>query len=52
MKKKFITVSILILSIASLLISLILEVTKKWTIPLCNFGNVYGELSIMYEVRL
>jgi transposase-like protein len=28
------------------------EATKKWTIPLKNWGKVYGELSIMYEGRL
>ena len=28
------------------------EATKKWTIPLRNWGKVYGELSIMYERRL
>lgn len=28
------------------------EATKKWTIPLRNWGKVYGELSIMYEGRL
>lgn len=28
------------------------EVTKKWTMPLRNWGIVYGELSIMYEGRL
>ncbi|WP_143318349.1 IS256 family transposase [Clostridium sp. HBUAS56017] len=25
------------------------EATKKWTLPLRNWGKVYGELSIMYE---
>jgi transposase-like protein len=25
------------------------EATKKWTLPLRNWGRVYGELSIMYE---
>ena len=25
------------------------EATKKWTMPLRNWGQVYGELSIMYE---
>ncbi len=25
------------------------EATKKWTIPLRNWGKVYGELSVMYE---
>lgn len=28
------------------------QATKKWTIPLKNWGQVYGELSIMYENRL
>lgn len=28
------------------------EATKKWTLPLRNWGHVYGELSIMYEGRL
>ena len=28
------------------------EATKKWTMPLRNWGQVYGELSIMYEERL
>lgn len=28
------------------------EVTKKWTMPVRNWGKVYGELSIMYEGRL
>ncbi len=28
------------------------EATKKWTIPIRNWGQVYGELSIMYEGRL
>lgn len=28
------------------------EATKKWTMPLRNWGLVYGELSIMYEGRL
>lgn len=28
------------------------EATKKWTVPLRNWGQVYGELSIMYEGRL
>ena len=28
------------------------EATKKWTLPLRNWGKVYGELSIMYEDRL
>ena len=28
------------------------EATKKWTMPLRDWGKVYGELSIMYEGRL
>lgn len=28
------------------------EATKKWTMPICNWGQVYGELSSMYEGRL
>ena len=28
------------------------EATKKWNLPLKNWGQVYGELSIMYEGRL
>ena len=28
------------------------EATKKWTMPLRNWGQIYGELSIMYEDRL
>ncbi|MEG2504709.1 MAG: IS256 family transposase, partial [Carnobacterium sp.] len=28
------------------------EATKKWRLPLRNWGLVYGELSIMYEGRL
>ena len=28
------------------------EATKKWIMPLRNWGKVYGELSIMYEGRL
>lgn len=28
------------------------EATKKWTMALRNWGQVYGELSIMYEGRL
>jgi len=28
------------------------EATKKWTIPIRNWGAVYGELSIMYEGRM
>ena len=28
------------------------EATKKWTMPIRNWGQIYGELSIMYEERL
>ena len=28
------------------------EATKKWTAVIKNWGQVYGELSIMYEGRL
>jgi transposase-like protein len=28
------------------------EAVKKWSLPLRNWGKVYGELSIMYEDRL
>ena len=28
------------------------EATKKWTLPIRNWGAVYGEMSIMYEGRL
>jgi len=28
------------------------ESTKKWTMPIRNWGKAYGELSIMYEGRL
>ncbi|SHK35019.1 Transposase (or an inactivated derivative) [Clostridium cavendishii DSM 21758] len=28
------------------------EATKKWNLPLRNWGKVYGELSIMFEDRL
>ena len=28
------------------------EAAKKWTLPLRNWGKVYGELFIMYEGRL
>ena len=28
------------------------EATKKWIMPLRNWGKVYGELSIMYEGRM
>ena len=29
-----------------------LEVSKKWTMTVKNWGRVYGELAIMYEGRL
>lgn len=28
------------------------EATKKWIMPIRNWGLIYGELSIMYEDRL
>jgi putative transposase len=28
------------------------EAVKKWTLPIQNWGKVYGELSIMFEARL
>ena len=28
------------------------EATKKWSMPIRNWGQIYGELSIMYEGRL
>lgn len=28
------------------------EATKKWTMPIRNWGKIYGELAIMYEGRL
>ncbi len=28
------------------------EATKKWSMPIRDWGQVYGELSIMYEGRL
>lgn len=28
------------------------EATKKWTMPMRNWGKVYGEMAIMYEGRL
>jgi putative transposase len=28
------------------------EATKKWSLPIRNWGKVYGELSIMYDGRL
>lgn len=30
----------------------IFEAAKKWTMPIRDWGQVYGELSIMYEGRL
>ena len=30
----------------------IFEATKKWTMPIRNWGKAYGELSIMYEGRM
>jgi len=27
------------------------EVVKKWSLPIRNWGKVYGELSIIYEGR-
>ena len=29
-----------------------LEATKKWTMPIRNWGKVYGEMAIMYEGRM
>ena len=29
-----------------------LQATKKWTLPLRNWGKIYGEFSIMYEGRI
>lgn len=29
-----------------------IEATRKWSMPLRNWGLVFGELSIMYEDRL
>lgn len=26
--------------------------TKKWTMPIRNWGKVYGEMAIMYEGRM
>ena len=28
------------------------EATKKWTMPIRNWGKIYGELAIMYEGRM
>lgn len=28
------------------------EATKEWTMPIRNWGRVYGELGIMYDGRL
>ena len=28
------------------------EATKKWTLPIRNWGKVYGEMAIMYEGRM
>lgn len=28
------------------------EATKKWTMPIRNWGKIYGEMAIMYEGRL
>jgi transposase-like protein len=28
------------------------EATKKWTLPIRDWGKIYGELSVMYEGRL
>ena len=28
------------------------EATKEWTMPIRNWGRVYGELAIMYDGRL
>ena len=29
-----------------------MEGTKKWRLPIRDWGKIYGELSIMYEGRL
>ena len=34
------------------IIQQLLRVTEKWTMSIRNWGQVYGELSIMYEGRL
>ena len=28
------------------------EATKKWSMPIRNWGKIYGELAIMYEDRI
>ena len=28
------------------------EATKKWSMPIRNWGKIYGELAIMYENRI
>ena len=28
------------------------EATKEWTMPIRNWGRIYGELAIMYDGRL
>ncbi|HHX70222.1 MAG TPA: transposase [Gallicola sp.] len=28
------------------------QITKKWSMPLRNWGQVYGELMIMYQDRM
>ena len=28
------------------------EATRKWTMPMRNWGRIYGELKIMYDGRL
>ena len=39
-------------SVYFLLTSATFEATKKWTTTIRDWGQVYGELSIMYEGRL
>ena len=39
-------------SLLKMLYLAMMDITKKWTMPLRNWGKVYGELSIMYEGRL
>ena len=39
-------------SLLKALYSATFEATKKWNMPLHNWGLVYGELSLMYEGRL
>ena len=34
------------------LVSSTFEITKKWNLPLRNWGIVYGEFSIMYGERM